>query len=218
MNGLTPFLLRTRARDAPSLLSYLTRETFDRCLAQMPNRKAPGPNGLPAECIKHAPREYHDLLYDSFRLFLATGRAPQAWKHSETILLFKKSDPTALKNWRPIGLGDSAGKLYHAVLADCLYRLATEAGLLSDSQHGFRRDKNCHQALTYVLSVFEDAHACKRPLYAAYLDFADAFGSIPHARIAEVFRLLGSPSRRYRCCVRHIHRCHNRPAPARGGH
>ena len=45
-----------------------------------------------------------------------------------------------------------------------------------------------------MLSVFEDAHACKRPLYAAYLDFADAFGSIPHARIAEVFQLLGLPA------------------------
>jgi hypothetical protein len=42
--------------------------------------------------------------------------------------------------------------------------------------------------------LFEDSHACKRNLYAAYLDFADAFGSLPHSRIAQVFTLLGLPA------------------------
>jgi len=190
--GLVPCRLRTAAGSAP-LAAYLNRAAFDRCLAQLQNRRAPGPNGLPSEIIKHAPQEYHDLLFDAFRLCLAAGRAPPSWKHSETILLFKRGDPTDLKNWRPIGLADSVVKLYHSVLADCMYRLCTDQGLLSDTQFGFRRDRNCHQALTYMLSLFEDSKATKRNLYVAYLDFSDAFGSLPQERITEVLQLLKLP-------------------------
>ena len=180
--GLVPCSLRTADGSGP-LAAYLNRAAFDRCLAQLQNRRAPGPNGVPSEILKHAPPEYHDLLFDAFRLFLASGRAPPSWKHSETILLFKRGDPTDLKNWRPIGLADSVAKLYHSILADCLYRLCTDKGLLSDTQFGFRKDRNCHQALTYMLSLFEDSRATKRNLYVAYLDFADAFGSLPQERI-----------------------------------
>ena len=194
-NGLTPCRLRTvpkSMRETP-LQTYLTRETYDRCLSQLMNRRAAGPNGIPAELLKHMPPEYHNMLFDAFCLFLETGQAPPSWKHSETILLHKRGDPTVLKNWRPIGLADSAGKFYHAVLADCLYRYSACAGLLSDTQFGFRRDRNCQQALTYVLSLFEDSHACQRDLYVAYIDLCDAFGSLPQGRIVDVLQLLGLP-------------------------
>ena len=170
--GLTPCTLRTvpeEMRHTP-LRSFLTKEAFTRCLFSMHNRRAAGPNGIPAEILKHLPQEYHNLLYDACCLYLETGQAPPSWKHSETILLHKKGDPTILKNWRPIGLADSAGKLYHAVLADCLYRYSSCAGLLSDTQFGFRRDRNCQQALMYVLSLFEDSHASQRDIYVAYID------------------------------------------------
>ena len=193
--GMLPCDLRTATPSLTNtpLLDLLTRECYDRCLSQAQNRRSPGPNGIPNEILKHLPQEFHDMLYDAFRLFLLTGHAPPSWKHSETILLHKSGDPTLLKNWRPIGLADSAGKLYHAVLADAIYRFCTAAGLLSDTQFGFRRDSNCHQALDYVLSVFEDSHASKRNLYVAWIDLCDAFGSLPQARITEILTLLGLP-------------------------
>lgn len=95
-----------------------------------------------------------------------------------------------LSNWRPLGLSNSIAKLYHACLADILYRFATAAGILSDTQYGFRRrERNCQQALQYVYGLFEDARCTRRPLYAAYIDFADAFGSVQLDVLVEILKL-----------------------------
>jgi hypothetical protein len=143
--------------------------------------------------LKHLPEPWHDGLFECFRLFLRTGYSPPAWKHSLTVFLHKGSDPALLSNWRPLGLSNSIAKLYHACLADSLYRFATAAGLLSDTQYGFRRERNCHQALQYVYGLFEDAKCTRQPLYAAYIDFADAFGSVQLDVLVDILSRLGIP-------------------------
>jgi hypothetical protein len=139
------------------------------------------------------PVEYHDCLFALFSLQARARFTLPCWKESHTILLHKRGDATLLANWRPIGLLNAAGKLWTLMLEDALLRFCETAGLLSDSQSGFRPDRSCLQQNLYVTSVIEDAQHFKRNLYITYIDFANAFGSVGHAQLAHILQAVGLP-------------------------
>ena len=192
--GFRPIRLRRAPPGSPLLLApLLDRACYDRCLARAANRKAAGPDGLPIEALKHMPAEYHDCLFAVFTLQARTRTTLACWKESHSVLLHKRGDATLLPNWRPIGLLNAAGKLWTLMLEDALLRFCETAGLLSDSQCGFRPDRSCLQQLLYVTSIIEDARHFDKNLYVTYIDFANAFGSVGHAQLAYVMAEMGLP-------------------------
>ena len=66
------------------------------------NGKAPGPNGIPNELLKHLAEEVHQVNHKLSILMWMTGTTPKAWKESQTVLLYKKGNKHELGDWRPI--------------------------------------------------------------------------------------------------------------------
>ena len=197
---LDPFNLRT-ARDSAApdaiinttLSTLLKRSVFDRLLSESPNRRAAGPDGIPMELIKHLPDEFKDLIFEVFCLQARLHRTCPSWKTSDTILLFKRGDPTLLENYRPIGLLSALSKLWTACLAETLTDFCEQTGILSDSQCGFRPERRPLQHIVHLMSVIEDALSKDQDLYVLYMDLKDAFGSVDHARLHQVLNKLGIP-------------------------
>ena len=77
---------------------------FRDCLSKLPNKKAPGPDGVPNEVIKNMPEEFHDSIHGLFELMWKYRCTPTQWKDDNTVLLYKKGDPGGVQNHRPIGL------------------------------------------------------------------------------------------------------------------
>ena len=188
----TASVLRPAVGPQQPLLTMLTRERFDAVLRARKNRKSAGPNGLPAELLKAMPLAYHDMFYDLCTLQLRTGQTYLS-KHSHTVLLYKKGDPTLLDNFRPIGLCDCAFKIWTALLTDMLSDYASICGIFSDSQGGFRKHRRCLHQLMQLTNTIEDSNISKHPLYILYLDFKGAFPSVDHTRLTDVMSLLGLP-------------------------
>ncbi len=69
------------------------------------------------------------------------------WKDSNAILLYKNNDPMQPANYRPIGLNNTMGKLWSGMVASVLTSYAEMTHILSESQHGFRAQRSCQQAL-----------------------------------------------------------------------
>jgi hypothetical protein len=67
---LDPFTLRTAKHGYSSiphdttLASLLDKTCFMRCLRSTPNKRAPGPDHLPNEFLKHMPQEFLDMLLE----------------------------------------------------------------------------------------------------------------------------------------------------------
>ena len=65
--GPDPFVLRT-PRGSPGfetdMRHKLTRTLFQNCLAGLSNKKAPGPDGIPNEILKHLPDELQDTMFE----------------------------------------------------------------------------------------------------------------------------------------------------------
>ena len=72
--------------------------------------------------------------------------------------------------------------LWSAMVTSVLTSYAETKHILSQTQHGFRRQKSTHQALNKLIHVIEDAANYHQDLYIAYFDFTSAFNMVDHDR------------------------------------
>ena len=170
-----------------------SRGVYDAAKDKLPGRKAPGLDGVPNEVLQHLPAEFHDAMHALFVTLWRLQVTPKEWKTSLTILLYNKDDPHEVKNHRPIGLLNTVYKLWTAVVTRCLALFVERNHLLSDAQEGFRPERNTTRQLQRLIMAFEDARVSDSPIYALYVDFVNAFGSVDHRRMAQIMEMQAYP-------------------------
>ena len=69
---------------------------------------------------------------------LNTGIFPNELKIAKVIPIFKKDDPTLLKNYRPISLLSTLSKVIEKIIFTQLSLYFNENKLIFDDQYGFR--------------------------------------------------------------------------------
>ncbi|CEP12316.1 hypothetical protein [Parasitella parasitica] len=79
--------------------------------------KSPGPDGLGIELDKSLGISVATILAKVYNSLLDGAKAPRAYIEGMVILLFKKGDPTLLKNYRPITLQNVDYKILTKLLA-----------------------------------------------------------------------------------------------------
>jgi ribonuclease HI len=177
------------------LAEYATDEAvFFECLKSLSSGKAPGPDKIGNELLKMLPVRVKKVIHMLFILMWTTGITPDAWKHSETCLIYKKGDPTQVGNYRPIGLANTVYKLWTRVVTYALSEYAEENRILSGVQCGFRRYKGTHQQLQMLVMAIEDAKLSQQDLYALQVDFSSAFNMTDHDITLQVMYDLGYPT------------------------
>ena len=197
------FNLQPAATRQP-LLPQLTREVYDTCLTRLKNGKSPGLDSMPNELLKHFPSEMHALLFNFFRLSWRQSRTPHSWKHSITLLFYKKNDPTDPSNYRPIALLKTVYKFWTRIIAAVLSSFCEQHSVLSEPQEGFRKLKSSSRQLQYLKLMLEDAKMHKRDLNICLLDLKSAFDTVDHNRLFAVLQALGIPDDTV-CLVKDLH-------------
>ncbi|KAK4521179.1 uncharacterized protein ATC70_013124 [Mucor velutinosus] len=98
---------------------------------------SPGPDGLPYEILylvmKFPP--FHDLIQLVYNEALKKGKSPPSWNESVMCLLYKKGDPTDMKNYRPLSLANSDYKLFTRNVNRRIMEVSSN--LISRQQLGF---------------------------------------------------------------------------------
>lgn len=178
--------------DAELLMAPFTEREVCRRLGRMTNT-APGPDGMSYNDLRAADPGAR-LLTALFNACYRLELVPQAWKTSNTVLVYKKGDRENLDNWRPIALGDTTPKLFAAMIADRVTDWAIREGKLSPAQKGFLRDEGCHEHNFVLQEILTDARRTRRQAVVAWLDLSNAFGSVPHASIRRALVGAGVPS------------------------
>lgn len=165
--------------------SEITPEEVARQLKRLPNRSAPGPDGVTYHWLRNIDPNGQTLAL-LFNICLHNKRIPASWKASKTILIHKANkDPLLMSSWRPISLQQSTYKLYAAILAHRAATWAISTKALSPSQKGFLPGEGIFEHSFALKSALHDARTQKRPISIAYVDFANAFGSLPHHLIIQ---------------------------------
>lgn len=133
-----------------------------------------------------------DLMVIVFNICLKYRRIPPAWKTSKTILIYKKGDVTNLSNWRPISILRTIYRWYSGLLTARLSSWLEDNNILSPAQKGFLPADGVFEhnfTLTYYMN---QARTNKTDFHVAWLDFSDAFGSVPHEAPVAALRHYGA--------------------------
>jgi hypothetical protein len=76
-SNLDPYTITTRGDPTTTLEQLLSRDSFTTAISRLPVGKAPGPDGVPAEIIKHLHPSTLDAIFDLFLLFAKHSFTPQ---------------------------------------------------------------------------------------------------------------------------------------------
>ena len=140
-HDLEGFTIDQRGEPQTPLHTYFDQETYDFCLKNLGNNKAPGPYKIPNSILKNMPPRFHKLLFLFFKHCYKQKQIPASWKTNLTFLLYKKGDPSQLTNHRPIALANTIYKLYTSTLTSILSNYGERYQILHNSQEGFRAEK-----------------------------------------------------------------------------
>ena len=162
--------IRDKLPEGFKLRSVYNRMIYDHAKSRLPNKKAPGEDGIVNEVLKHLPRTFHDALHNLFEHMWETSKTPDEWKTALTVLFYKKDDRYDVNNYRPIGLLNAVYKLWTSIVTECLTQFVEEHSVLHAAQEGFRQGKNTTRQLQRLIMAMEDANLTYSPLYVLYVD------------------------------------------------
>ena len=179
--------------EADLLELLMTRGTYDDRLKHLGRGKMVGPDKIPNELLKTLPEPWHDIIHDLFIIMWITGKTPDQWKESNTILLYKKGDVFAPINYRPIGLANALYKFWTSNVTYVTMHHALRNNIIHKCQEGGVMSRDTHRQLRTLINAFDDAFEHKRDLYCMYVDFSSAFNMVMHDKLLCTMYDLGIP-------------------------
>ncbi|XP_035737492.1 uncharacterized protein LOC118448395 [Vespa mandarinia] len=171
--------------DAPCIIKVpqFTEEELLRFVSSMRSKKAPGPDGLPAEIIKVVAQSHPELLLNMYNTCLSGCIFPAPWKKARLVLISKGKGPVgAASSYRPTCMLDTAENLLKKLLMPRLHAAVKAARDVAARQYGFRFCLSTIHAVLEVVTaakMFERGNHRTRSLcLLATLDVRNAFNSV----------------------------------------
>ena len=148
--------------ETESLRRPISMQDLSYFMARLRNRKAPGPDGIPNEMLRHALETFKRVILACVNGILSGRKPPLSWLGGLIRFLYKKGDTLDMSNYRPICLQDTIYKVLAAIVTDRLYRISEKYGLLDPSQEGFRRLHSTQRQVQSLHWAFDDASRKKK--------------------------------------------------------
>lgn len=161
-----------------------TMDELQLATARLPNRKAPGPDGIPNELVKATVETGAHHLLDAFNSCLQEGMFPGRWKVARLVLIPKPGKPLEdPSSYRPLCMLDGIGKLLERLIANRLLAEVEARGGLNNNQYGFRRGRSTVDAIQAIQGSIREAVAgsrkTRRFCLMVSLDVKNAFNTLP---------------------------------------
>ncbi|XP_064465443.1 uncharacterized protein LOC135376960 [Ornithodoros turicata] len=186
---ISPLHDRRRAQEEVSL-HKLTAEEVLKTLRKCENT-TPGDDRLTYNHWKAADPDCR-VVAAVFNTCMRFRRVPRQWKRSRVVLIHKKGSREDISSWRPISLIRTIAKLYTGCLASRVLQWVMDNEVISKCQKGFMPYDGVLEHNFVVQERLERARTTKTDLYAGFLDFSNAFGSIPHHVLTEAAGAAGA--------------------------
>ena len=156
----------------------LTRQEFERAVATMPNHKAVGPDGIPAEAIKFCPA-VKDSLFEIVQKIWELETLPQGFAQANFTMLYKnKGSSNDPSKYRCIALLNHAYKILSKII---LARLVVQCGgSLQDWQAGFRPKRGCRDNTFILRTLYRRTLQLGESITVTYIDYSSAFDTVSH--------------------------------------
>ena len=175
-------------KDADELNERISREEVEKCVKRQKNGKAAGPDGIPYEFYKHGGEVVIDSMTKLFNRVWEGERVPKKWNECRVTLIHKGGHKckSELKNYRPIALVNTIGKVFSAVLNERLCNWIERARVLGEEQNGFRVDRRAEDNLFVVNEIIERKKNDGGKLYLGFLDIEKAYDRVNREMLCRV--------------------------------
>ena len=167
------------AEPHPCMTESLSLRELEEALRKLKQKKAPGPDGITNEMLKHLGPGTKRLLLSIFNQSWFTGTVPTGWKEAQMRPIPKKGkdkrDPTS---YRPISLLSCVGKLLEKIINKRLLWHLEENSALAPTQTGYRQHHSTEDQLAFLTQEIEDAFQEKKKVLAIFFDMSKAFDKV----------------------------------------
>ena len=177
--------------NADDITKLITLQELQETIKYLANDKSPGPDNLENEIFKNLNQNNLKIVLNFLNHCITTETIYQSWKQGYTSLIYKKGCTHDPNNYRPITLLSCFYKLYSRIITKRLTKIVKEENLLTNSQNGFLEGKSTKTCIFDAIALLEDASINKTDLYTCYIDFANAFDSVPHEGIRNTLINMG---------------------------
>ena len=169
----------------PFVIDPFSLEEVEAVIAKTRSNSSPSPlDQVPYTVLKKCPSLMPALLH-LYNTCWLTQTAPQAWKVGTIHLLGKSKaaqDPSQPSNFRPIALTSCIGKVFSSLLKQRWLSYMLDNHYLNTSVQKAFVDgiPGCTEHHVKLLSIINEARRKHKSLCVAWLDLANAFGSVHH--------------------------------------
>ena len=169
----------------------IDEETVRKTIQNLPSKNSCGLDGISSKLIKIIEPAIIKPLTLLINQVLNTGIFPDELKIAKVIPLFKKDDPTLLKNYRPISLLSTIAKVMEKIIFTQLSSYFNEHKFIFDNQYGFRpKHSTEYAALELVDRIITQMDKKEAPINI-FLDLSKAFDTIDHTIFLAKLRYYG---------------------------
>ena len=157
-----------------------SKEEIARYLKKLKKRKATGLDGIPNELYKEGGEGVTEGLYVLFKKIWEEGRVPIKWNESKVTLLHKGGHKSKkeLKNYRPIAVNDTVGKIFCGLLNDRMNECCERNEVMGEEQNGFRKGRRGEDNMYVVNTLVETMGRIGAKMYLAFLDIEKAYDRV----------------------------------------
>jgi len=141
------------------------------------------------DLLKDADTLVFEKLVKLFNICLKQSKVLDEWNCAITILLYNKSNPKNLGNYRPISLLNCFYKIFTRVLTKRITKTLDENQ--PREQAGFRKGYSTIYHLHSVNQLIEKSDEYKIPLAMAFVDYQKAFDSVDIHKVLESIKNQG---------------------------
>ena len=135
-----------------------------------------GPDGVKNAHIRGAKTSLVALILNGV---LFSGKPPENFKCSRTVMLPKVDSPRNPGEYRPISIANAYCRLFHKLL----YSRLSPVAPLRETQKAFRTVDGTAANLAILDTLLRDARTRLNPLHLAFIDLRKAFDSVSHETI-----------------------------------
>ena len=166
-----------RCRDSRTLDVVTMGELMD-IVKGLPNNKAVGDDGIPAEVYKYAPQRLLVILSLFLTTCLRHQYLPDIIMKVIIIPLLKSKlkDPSSSDNYRPIAIATSFSKIIESLIHKRIDGFLSTA----DNQFGFRKHHSTDLCIFVLKDVVNYYLSLNTPVFMCFLDIKKAFDRVNH--------------------------------------
>ena len=168
-----------------------TKEEVYEAVKSLKNSKAAGPDGIPAELLKHAGDSLITILHEVILSIWTNESLPLQWMEGALCPLYKKGDRLLCENYRGICLLNTAYKVFARILYNKLTPYAN--AVVGEYQCGFRRDRSTSDQMFNVRLILQQGKEFNFHTHHLFIDFKAAYDSIHRDELYKIMKELGFP-------------------------